>query len=299
MYKHIIKKLALSLFMWIFMWLWLFITYAATSLISINDTINPGDTLSAEWYNDLQARLINIYGSGSNVGIGTANPTQKLDVNWSVKATSFIWTWTSITAINPANISTGTAGISITGNAATATTTTTATNANNANTVDSISSESFLRSDVNDNLTAAIVVPTANRDQGIFGTYDSTKTQHIWSMWTSYKNAADWTTFGNLYGLAYKYNGSAGWHGVYLVQNGTATAWLGSNIRTSGNIQVEGNATINWGYLKLPNSVGPPATCSSTILGAMYYDTSGYPCVCISYNSIHWAPTDNWSATCN
>jgi hypothetical protein len=118
-------------------------------------------------------------------------------------------------------------------------------------------------------------------------------------MWTAYRNAADWTTFGNLYWLAYKYNGSAWWHGVYLVQNGTATAWIWSSIWTSGNLQVEGNITANWGYIKLPNSVGPPAVCSSTILGAMYYDSSGYPCVCISYNSIHWAPTDNWSATCN
>ncbi|MFA5917711.1 MAG: hypothetical protein WC850_05760 [Candidatus Gracilibacteria bacterium] len=292
MYKHITKKLALSLFMGIFMGLGIFITYAATSLISINDTINPGDTLSADWYNDVKTRLINIYstGSGGNVGIGTNSPTQKLEVNGTVKATSFIGNGASITTITPANISAGTAGISITGNAATAT---------NANTVDSISSESFLRSDANDNLTAAVIVPTTNRDQGIFGSYDSTKTQHIWSMGTAYRNAADGTTFGNLYGLAYKYNGSAGGHGVYLVQNGTATAGIGSSIWTSGNLQVEGNITANGGYIKLPNSVGPPAVCSSTILGAMYYDSSGYPCVCISYNSIHWAPTDNWSATCN
>ncbi|MFA5917712.1 MAG: hypothetical protein WC850_05765 [Candidatus Gracilibacteria bacterium] len=89
MFKHITKKLALSLFMGIFMGLGIFITYAATSLISINDTINPGDTLSADWYNDLRSKLINIYGSGSNVGIGTTNPTQKLEVTGTVKATAF------------------------------------------------------------------------------------------------------------------------------------------------------------------------------------------------------------------
>jgi hypothetical protein len=106
----------------------------------------------------------------------------------------------------------------------------------NADLLDGISSGSFLRSDADDNLTAAIVVPTANRDEGIFGTYDSTKTQHIWSMGTGYRNAADGTTFGNLYGLAYKYNGNAGGHGVYLVQNGVATAGLGTNIWTTGTV---------------------------------------------------------------
>jgi len=109
-------------------------------------------------------------------------------------------------------------------------------------TLDSVDSGSFLRSDVDDNLTAAIIVPTANRDEGIFGTYDSTKTQHIWSMGTAYRNAADGTTFGNLYGLAYQYGGSAGGHGTYLVQNGTATAGLGTGIWTSGAIT--GGSTI-------------------------------------------------------
>ncbi|MFA5917710.1 MAG: hypothetical protein WC850_05755, partial [Candidatus Gracilibacteria bacterium] len=73
-----------------------------------------------------------IYGSGSNVGIGTINPTQKLEVSGTVKATSFIGNGTTITTINPANISAGTAGISITGNAATATNATNATNATTA-----------------------------------------------------------------------------------------------------------------------------------------------------------------------
>jgi hypothetical protein len=48
--------------------------------------------------------------------------------------------------------------------------------------LDGIDSANFLRSDADDNLTAAIIVPTGNRDEGVFGTYDSTKTQHIWSM---------------------------------------------------------------------------------------------------------------------
>jgi hypothetical protein len=61
--------------------------------------------------------------------------------------------------------------------------------------LDGIDSTQFLRSNVDDSLTAAIVVPTANRNQGIFGTYDALKTQHIWSMGTSYRNAADGSNF--------------------------------------------------------------------------------------------------------
>ena len=98
----------------------------------------------------------------------------------------------------------------------------------------------FLSSHTNSNLTAAIIVPTANRDEGIFGTYVSTKTQHIWSMGTGYRNAANGSSFGNLYGLAYKYNGEAGGHGVYLVNNGVAKVGLGTNIWTSGTVKATG-----------------------------------------------------------
>ena len=132
--------------------------------------------------------------------------------------------------------------------------------ATNAGTVDSINGASLLRSDVNDNLTAAIIVPTANRDEGIFGTYVSTKTQHIWSMGTGYRNAADGASFGNLYGLAYKYNGPAGGHGVYLVNNGSEKVGLGTNLWTSGAIT---GATINTGYgaKEIGDTVG---NCTST-----------------------------------
>ena len=105
-----------------------------------------------------------------------------------------------------------------------------------SNKLDNLDSSQFLRSDVNDYLTAALIVPTANRDEGMFGTYESSKTQHIWSMGTGYRNSPSGANFGNLYGLAYKYNGAAGGHGVYLVQNGVATCGLGTNIWSSGNI---------------------------------------------------------------
>jgi hypothetical protein len=86
-----------------------------------------------------------------------------------------------------------------------------------------------------------LVAETGYRDRGIYGTYESSKTQHIWSMGVAYKNAANGSDFGNLYGLAYKYNGSAGGHGVYLVNNGSAKCGMGTNLWTSG--LVKGRAT--------------------------------------------------------
>ena len=83
--------------------------------------------------------------------------------------------------------------------------------ARNSNLLDGIDSSWFLRSNINDNLTAAIIVPDANRDQWIFWSYNSSKTQHIWSMWTAYRNAADGSDFGNLYGLAYKHTNNTTW----------------------------------------------------------------------------------------
>jgi hypothetical protein len=80
MYNYI-KKILLSLSMWIFIWLWILITYAA-NITSITWTYNSWDTLGIEWFNDIKARLSNIYGSWTNVGIGTVNPIWKLDIQW-------------------------------------------------------------------------------------------------------------------------------------------------------------------------------------------------------------------------
>ena len=100
----------------------------------------------------------------------------------------------------------------------------------------------YLTSDADDTLTAAIIVSGTTRDEGIFGTYDSTKTQHIWSMGTAYRNNAAGTNFGNLYGAAYKHTNNttggtmAGGHQMVWCQNGTGTAAIGTGVWTSGNV---------------------------------------------------------------
>ena len=110
---------------------------------------------------------------------------------------------------------------------------------------DSHSHSNYLTSNADDSLTAAIVVPTANRDEGIFGTYDSYKTQHIWSMGTAYRNASNGANFGNMYGLSYYHpnngNGTmASSHQTVHCINGSPKVALGSNIWTSGSIIVGG-----------------------------------------------------------
>jgi hypothetical protein len=119
-----------------------------------------------------------------------------------------------------------------------------ARNADNASLLDSIDSSSFLRSDADDSFSGGLV--STSRDEGIFGTYDSYKTDHIWSMGTAYKNHASGTNFGNLYGLAYKHTNNAtggtmaSGHQMVWCQNGTPNAAMGTNIWTSGSIIVGG-----------------------------------------------------------
>ena len=134
----------------------------------------------------------------------------------------------------------------LTGNA------TTATTAADSNLLDGINSTSFLRSDVTDYQNNTIyqrgylVNETGYRNRGVYGSYDSYKTNHIWSMGTAYKNSASGTNFGNLYGLAYKHinnatgGNMAGGHQMVWCINGTGRSAMGENIWTSGNAIIGG-----------------------------------------------------------
>ena len=119
----------------------------------------------------------------------------------------------------------------------------------NANTLDNIDSGSFLRSDATDYQNNTIyqrgylVNETSYRNRGVYGNYNSTKTNHIWSMGVAYKNHASGTNFGNLYGLAYKHTNNttggnmAGGHQMVWCSNGTGRSAMGDNIWTSGNVK--------------------------------------------------------------
>ena len=93
-------------------------------------------------------------------------------------------------------------------------------------------------------LTGKVAVPTATRSAGIYGAYDSTKIGHVWSMGTAYSILDDGTTFGTLYGIAYKHTNNttggtmAGGHQIVFCNNGTPGAAIGlaGNIWTSGTV---------------------------------------------------------------
>ncbi len=90
----------------------------------------------------------------------------------------------------------------------------------------------------------------SNFGHGIYGLYDPTRYQHVWSMGTAYNLPADGlstgATAGNLYGLAWAFNpnhsvagtnvqAKAGLnHQLLLIQNGTTTFAAGSGMWTSG-----------------------------------------------------------------
>jgi len=108
-----------------------------------------------------------------------------------------------------------------------------------SNLLDGIDSGSFLRSDATDYLNGVMYVradirnETAYRDHGVYGDYDSYKTNHIWSMGSSYRNSTDGSTFGTLYGLAYKHTNNAtggtmgGGHQMVWCNNGSPRGAIG------------------------------------------------------------------------
>lgn len=108
-----------------------------------------------------------------------------------------------------------------------------------SNLLDGIDSGSFLRSDATDYLNGVMYVradirnETAYRDHGVYGDYDSTKTNHIWSMGSSYRNSTDGSTFGTLYGLAYKHTNNptggtmGGSHQMVWCNNGSPRGAIG------------------------------------------------------------------------
>lgn len=105
----------------------------------------------------------------------------------------------------------------------------------------------YLRSNANDSFSGALT--STARNNGIFGTYDSTKTDHIWSMGTAYKNSSTGADFGNLYGIAYKHTNNttggtmAGGHQAVFVNNGTP----GTAISFSGGVWTSNHGDSgNW-----------------------------------------------------
>ena len=128
-----------------------------------------------------------------------------------------------------------------------------------ADTVDGLQASSLLRADADDTFSGALT--SSNRSNGIFGTYDSYKTDHIWSIGTGYKNNSAGSDFGNLYGLAYKHtNNSTGGtmgdsHQMVWCHNGSPKCSLGTNIWTSGNVTAYSDIRVKTNIELIPNAL--------------------------------------------
>lgn len=98
---------------------------------------------------------------------------------------------------------------------------------------------------------------TSQKDAGVYGSYDPARINHIWSMGSGYSVLANGTTFGSLYGMAYKHTNNttggymAGGHQIVFCNAGTPGAAIGfaggfwtSGTVTAGGLQVNGNATV-------------------------------------------------------
>lgn len=118
--------------------------------------------------------------------------------------------------------------------------------------IDGLQGAQLLRSDVDDSYTGKLISNT--RQGGVYGTYDSTKIDTIWSMGSGYKIDASGANFGNLYGAAYKHTNNptggtmAGGHQFIWTQNGNPCVALGNNLWTSGTVY-EGGQSLSSRYL--------------------------------------------------
>ena len=144
----------------------------------------------------------------------------------------------------------------------------------------------FSFSSVGDLSTTRDIVSNA-RSRGVFGSYNSTQTDHIWSMGTAYRNHASGTNFGNLYGLAYKHTNNstggamAGGHMMVWCQNGTGYSAMGSNIWTAGNVTAYSDARVKTNLEVIPDALDKVNTLNGYTFNRtdVKYDEDGEPLV--------------------
>lgn len=108
------------------------------------------------------------------------------------------------------------------------------------------------------------IVPhsTATRRSGVYGVYDATKIGHIWSMGSAYQIADDGSTFGNLYGFAYKHTTNttggtmASGHQAVWCENGTPKVAMGTNFWVANNATIAGTLSVNTLTIKNTEAIG-------------------------------------------
>jgi hypothetical protein len=108
------------------------------------------------------------------------------------------------------------------------------------------------------------IVPhsTATRRSGVYGVYDSAKIGHIWSMGSAYQIADDGSTFGSLYGFAYKHTNNttggtmASGHQAVWCENGVPKVAIGSNLWVANNATISAALYTDTLTIKNTEAVG-------------------------------------------
>ena len=118
-----------------------------------------------------------------------------------------------------------------------------------------------------------------NYGHSIVGVYTSTRYQGVWAMGDSYKLAADGTTVGNLYGLAWSHPNTGGAaanlasHGLLLLEAGSFKgAWGGGSFRTPGDVR----GTIFYDYDNTGYYLDPTSTTSLRTVGDWRADSASW-----------------------
>jgi len=147
----------------------------------------------------------------------------------------------------------------------------------NSTLLNNLGSGSFLRSDATDTFTGGLV--SSSRNKGIFGTYDSAKTDQIWSMGVGYENDANGANFSNLYGLAYKHTNNTtggtmgGGHQVLWCTNGTPDGAIGeTRIWSKNHFFAAGNYGSSWDTNR-DSGLTMTASASGTAYNVLRVDT--------------------------
>jgi len=114
------------------------------------------------------------------------------------------------------------------------------------------------------------IVSDQNYGYGVVGLYSPSRYQHVWSMGSAYRlaaNGASSGTGGNLYGLAWSYNPNYSYtgsnaqsksglnHQLLLMSNGTTTFAAGVGVWTSGNVTAYSDRRVKTNIEVIPDAV--------------------------------------------
>lgn len=273
-------------------------TYASVVATNGNLHLDAANGAFSTYINFYSANNTLINANAGNVGIGTTTPVQKLHVVGTIRASSLA------SGANGAIIKTNTNGDMTTtnfdgssstvlngaGNFVSISGTGIGDNLGNHTATTNLNMNAQSISNVGD------IFAVQNYGIGLVGLYSSTRYQNVFAMGSAYRLAANGTSPGNLYGLAWTHTNVGGQskaglsHQLLVMNNGiTQTAigtgiWTNGNITANGNIgagtasptqklHVAGNMRLTGGYFDMNNSDGTSGQVLKSNGTATYWST--------------------------